>query len=199
VNDPVSPEEWERLDEDEPKSAATQFGESVGVVIGAVFVLAAGVLLIAALIGGGYAITQLLPGSVPLKQNPGYLDTIFSNRYVVFAARLAILATSFVLLFAALYVVASVAVRMSRGHWLRRAGWFEVDVIAAEQRLAQIEPLLATAWESNEDLARKLESASDEIQQLQEQREMLYELLVEREPPEEEGDGDDEAEAPPQA
>lgn len=59
-----------------------------------------------------------VPSTTPLKKNPGYLDVIFASRSVLFSARL-------LLVEGALFLVASIVVRILRGGWASRAGGVE--------------------------------------------------------------------------
>jgi hypothetical protein len=175
--------------EEEPheETGLERFGRRVGVVIGGavvmVFVLAALALVVGALIFLVYATLHLLPDEVPAKANPDWLDLVFANRYVIFSVRLVLLAFSFILLFGGLYVVGSMIFRMTKGQWLHRAGWFEAEVEDVEGQLeratAPLYQSLQEAWGTNEDLANRLEAASQQIQELQGQNEGLYEALLE--------------------
>ena len=113
------------------------------------------------------AAVGLFPRSVPRKSNPGYLDVLFENGLVVFAARLAVVAAAFAVLLGAAYVAASMIVRIERGQWLRRAGPFEAELVGAELSVADVGWLieeLRRAWQANEELERRLRRRDEEFE-----------------------------------
>lgn len=58
---------------------------------------------------------------------PNVLELLFDSDPMLLVGRLLIATGLIVMLACALFVLASIAVRMRRGHWLRRAGPFEVS------------------------------------------------------------------------
>lgn len=111
-------------------------------------------------------------GEVTKKQDAGWLDTIFTNDYVVWSARIVLISVALVLLFLGLYISFSIFVRIYRREWLRRAGGFEPaideradrDLETAEREYDEI---LASAWQENEKLERQLLEAAETIEDTQ--------------------------------
>jgi hypothetical protein len=71
--------------------------------------------------------TGLFPADLPGNSNPTFVDTIFDNRGVIWAARLLLVSAAAVLAFGGVFIVVSMVIRMKNGEWLRRAGPFEVS------------------------------------------------------------------------
>jgi hypothetical protein len=69
----------------------------------------------------------LFPAQLPTPQNPDYLDNIFDSRAIVWIARLLLASAATVLVIAGAFIVASTVVHMRSGHWLARAGPFEIS------------------------------------------------------------------------
>jgi hypothetical protein len=69
----------------------------------------------------------LFPADLPANGSPTFIDTIFDNRGVIWAARLLLVSAAAVLAFGGVFIVVSTAIRMKNGEWLRRAGPFEVS------------------------------------------------------------------------
>jgi hypothetical protein len=69
----------------------------------------------------------LYPVDLPESRNPDFVDSIFDNRGVVWAARLLLVSAAGVLAFGGVFIVASIAIRMKNEEWLRRAGPFEIS------------------------------------------------------------------------
>jgi hypothetical protein len=87
---------------------------------GAGFLLVAGILIL--LLAKG-----LYPADLPESRNPGFLDNVFDNRGVLWAARLLLVSAAAVLAFGGIFIVLSIGIRMKNGEWLRRAGPFEIS------------------------------------------------------------------------
>lgn len=86
-------------------------------------------LILLLLLGAAaWAIAQLAPDDVPEKDDPNFIDLIFSNVVVIAAARVLLLVAAVVLLIALVYIAASAVARLSRREWLRRAGPFEANL-----------------------------------------------------------------------
>jgi hypothetical protein len=96
-------------------------------------VVAGLVLLVAVAVGIVLLGKGLYPADLPESRNPDFVDTVFDNRGVVWAARLLLVSAAGVLVFGGVFIVASIAIRMKGGEWLRRAGPFEIS----ERRLGQ--------------------------------------------------------------
>lgn len=69
----------------------------------------------------------LYPTDLPESRNPGFVDNIFDNRGVLWAARLLLVSAAGVLAFGGVFILISIGVRMKNGEWLRRAGPFEIS------------------------------------------------------------------------
>lgn len=146
-------------DEKESRTLAEAVGQFVGQVFAVGLILAIPLLLF--LLGKG-----LFPTDLPTKANPGFIDTIFDNRGVVWAARLLLVSAAFVLATGGVFIVVSTVIRMKNGDWLRRAGPFEVSENAVEELEAQFEFWRDTAL-----------AGQTEIAELQEQLEESDELI----------------------
>ncbi|MGN6216960.1 MAG: hypothetical protein ACTHN7_08390 [Solirubrobacterales bacterium] len=75
----------------------------------------------------------LYPADLPESRNPDFVDNVFDNRGVLWAARLLLVSAAGVLACGEVFIVASIGVRMKNAEWLRRAGPFEI----AEETLSQ--------------------------------------------------------------
>jgi hypothetical protein len=69
----------------------------------------------------------LYPADLPESRNPDFVDNVFDNRAVLWAARLLLVSAAGVLAFGGVFIVVSIASRMKNGEWLRRAGPFEIS------------------------------------------------------------------------
>lgn len=69
----------------------------------------------------------LYPADLPASRNPDFIDNIFDNRGVLWAARLLLVSAAAVLAFGGIFIVLSIGIRMKNGEWLRRAGPFEIS------------------------------------------------------------------------
>jgi hypothetical protein len=69
----------------------------------------------------------LYPVDLPASRNPDFVDTVFDNRGVVWAARLLLVSAAAVLAFGGIFIVVSIGIRMKNREWLRRAGPFEIS------------------------------------------------------------------------
>jgi hypothetical protein len=77
----------------------------------------------------------LYPAHLPRSRNPDFVDNVFDNRGVLWAARLLLVSAAGILAFGGIFIVVSIGVRMKNGEWLHRAGPFEIS----EGRLDQAE------------------------------------------------------------
>jgi hypothetical protein len=77
----------------------------------------------------------LYPADLPGSRDPDFIDNIFDNRGVLWAARLLLVSAAGVLAVGGMFIVTSIGVRMKNREWLRRAGPFEIS----ESRLHQTE------------------------------------------------------------
>jgi hypothetical protein len=69
----------------------------------------------------------LYPADLPESPSPDFIDNVFDNRGVLWAARLLLVSTAGVLAFGGTFIVVSIGIRMRNGEWLRRAGPFEIS------------------------------------------------------------------------
>jgi len=72
-------------------------------------------------------IRGLYPADLPESRNPDFVDNVFDNRGVLWAARLLLVSAAGVLAIGGIFIVVSIGIRMRNGEWLRRAGPFEVS------------------------------------------------------------------------
>lgn len=75
----------------------------------------------------------LYPVDLPQSRSPGFVDNVFDNRGVLWAARLLLVSAAAVLAFGGIFIVLSISIRMKNGEWLRRAGPFEISEGTLEQ------------------------------------------------------------------
>lgn len=136
----------------------------------------AGILLVAATLGVVLLAIGMFPADLPSKTSPSFIDTIFDNRGVIWAARLLLVSAAAVLAFGGVFIVASTVIRMKNGEWLRRAGPFEVSETASGEIEGQAERWREAALVGREEVA-ELTKQLDESDELVEQ---LHELLSER-------------------
>jgi hypothetical protein len=166
---------WEEVALEPTRSLAYRLGQKIGAVaaavLGLIFVIIAVGAALAAIVFGVILVIKLLPAHVPEKRNPGYLDNVFANRWVVWAARLAALGFAVVAAFGSLYVCASIVMRMVKGHWLRSAGPFQAEVVEkVTEELNEAGDIWLNAWQESEsrntELSQHLEQATESIQWL---------------------------------
>jgi hypothetical protein len=130
-----------------------------------------GILLFAGMLVAAYLLFRWIePDSVPHKDDPTVLDTIFASTFVIAAARVVLLSAAVVLLFGGLYIAASTVHRMRHGQWLHRAGPFEAHLAEeAEEELEDVDMILelyAEAVEENEGLATRLAERDQQLEEL---------------------------------
>ena len=112
----------------------------------------------------------LYPTDLPVPKNPDFIDNIFDNRGVVWAARLLLVSAAAVLAVGGIFIVASTVIRMRNQEWLRRAGPFEISETAVSEIEGQVEFWRDAALAGQEEVAELTErlNESDElIEQLQ--------------------------------
>lgn len=111
----------------------------------------------------------LFPADLPAKANPTFVDTIFDNKGVVWAARLLLVSAAGVLAFGGVFIVVSTGIRMKNGDWLRRAGPFEVSETAVSEIESQIafwRQAALAGQEEVEELTERLTESDELIEQL---------------------------------
>ncbi len=69
----------------------------------------------------------LYPADLPQSPTPDFVDNVFDNRGVLWAARLLVVSAAGVLAVGGVFIVVSIGIRMRNGEWLRRAGPFEIS------------------------------------------------------------------------
>lgn len=84
----------------------------------------AGIAIVMAL---GLLAHGLYPVDLPESRNPDFVDNVFDNRGVLWAARLLLVSAAGVLAFGGTFIVLSIGIRMKNREWLRRAGPFEIS------------------------------------------------------------------------
>ncbi len=92
--------------------------------------MAVGVGIVAAIV---LLAKGLYPADLPTSPDPDFIDTIFNNRCVLWAARLLLVSAAGVLAFGGSFIVLSIGMRMKNREWLRRAGPFEISEGKVEQ------------------------------------------------------------------
>jgi hypothetical protein len=139
--------------------------------------LSAVLLFTAATLGLVLLAIGMFPADLPDKTSPTFIDTIFDNRGVVWAARLLLVSAAAVLAFGGVFIVVSTGIRMKHGEWLRRAGPFEVSETAVGEVEGQVEFWRDAALARQEEVAELTEQldVSDEL------IEQLHELLIDSE------------------
>jgi len=114
-------------------------------------------------------IKALYPADLPMQNSSNFIDTIFDNRLVIWAARLLLVSAAAVLAFGGVFIAVSIGIRMKNGHWLRRAGPFEISEKAVEEIEGQFEFWRDAALENQAEIAELKE-------QLQESDELIEKL-----------------------
>lgn len=145
-----------------PADLATRFGQAVGVVL----VTLAFVAIPVGLVFLGIA---LYPDRLPSPTTPDFIDNIFDNRAVIWAARLLLVSAAVVLAMGGLFTVVSTIIRMKNREWLKRAGPFEVSENALTDLEAQIQYWRNAALIGQEEIAElreRLEESDELIKQL---------------------------------
>ena len=118
-----------------------------------------------ALLGKG-----LYPADLPSTRNPDFVDNIFDNRGVLWAARLLLVSAAGVLAFGGIFIVLSIGIRMKNGEWLRRAGPFEISETRVGQTEDEIDFWHQAALASREEtvrLRKRLRGSEELIEDLQ--------------------------------
>lgn len=125
-------------------------------------------LLIVLLAGVALLAVGMFPADLPDKTSPTFIDTIFDNRGVIWAARLLLVSAAVVLAFGGVFIALSTVVRMKNGEWLRRAGPFEVSETATGEIEGQVEHWreVASARQEVAELTEQLNESDELIEQL---------------------------------
>ncbi len=122
-------------------------------------------LILACLVGVVLLIKGLYPADLPSAKNPDFIDNVFDNRAVVWAARLLLVSAAAVLAFGGLFIVISTGIRMANGEWLRKAGPFEISETAVSEIEGQVDFWRQAALAGQEEVAELTErlEESDEL------------------------------------
>jgi hypothetical protein len=126
-------------------------------------------IIVAGLAGLVLLIKGLYPTDLPLTANPNFIDNIFDNRAVIWAARLLLVSAAAVLAFGGAFIVISIGIRMKNEEWLRRAGPFEISETAVSEIEGQVSFWRQVALASQEEvteLTTRLEESDDLVEQL---------------------------------
>jgi hypothetical protein len=117
------------------------------------------------LVGFVFLLRALFPAELPPNADPGFVDIIFNNRGVIWAARLLLVSAAVVLAIGGVFIVGSIVIRMKNGDWLKRAGPFEVSEVAMSDLEAQIGFWRTAALNGQDELTRlrELLRSSDEL------------------------------------
>jgi len=108
----------------------------------------------------------LYPADLPESRNPDFVDNVFDNRGVLWAARLLLVSAAGVLAFGGIFIVLSIGIRMRNGEWLRRAGPFEISELDLHKTGDEVDFWRRAALRSREeavDLRELLEQSKDLI------------------------------------
>jgi hypothetical protein len=111
----------------------------------------------------------LYPADLPRSASPDFVDNVFDNRGVLWAARLLLVSAAGVLAFGGIFIVISIGIRMRNGEWLRRAGPFEISEAATGVAKGDAEFWCDAALSSEGDVERLRE-------QLKRAEELVHEL-----------------------
>jgi hypothetical protein len=90
-------------------------------------VLVGGGMFVAVAVALVLLVKGLYPADLPQTRNPDFVDNVFDNRGVLWAARLLLVSAAGVLAIGGVFIVVSIGIRMKNGEWLRRAGPFEIS------------------------------------------------------------------------
>jgi hypothetical protein len=137
----------------------------MGMKVSAALGIAACVAGIALLVKGLY------PVDLPLAQNPDFIDNVFANRGIVWAARLLLVSAAAVLVFGGVFIVVSTGIRMKNREWLRRAGPFEISETAVGEIEGQLDRWRTVALMRQEkifELTDRLDESDELIAELDE-------------------------------
>lgn len=95
----------------------------------------------------------LYPADLPESRNPDFVDNIFDNRGVLWAARLLLVSAAGVLAFGGAFIVLSIGIHIRDRRWLRRAGPFEISDGTLGKAEGEAEYWRRAAWEGEKEVA----------------------------------------------
>jgi len=145
------------------QSGANQNSNGPASTAFAVFLLFACAAAVVLLIKGLY------PADLPPTTSPDFIDNIFDNRAVIWAARLLLVSAAAVLAFGGIFIVVSIGIRMKNREWLRRAGPFEISETAVSEIEGQLDFWKQAALAGQEEVAElteRLEESDELIEKL---------------------------------
>jgi hypothetical protein len=116
-----------------------------GKVLGGAGVLVTAMVALVLLVKGLY------PADLPETRNPDFVDNVFDNRGVLWAARLLLVSAAGVLAVGGIFIVVSIGIRMKNGEWLRRAGPFEISEGPASQAERETDFWRRAAFENRQE------------------------------------------------
>lgn len=125
--------------------------------------------IVACVVGVVLLVKALYPADLPSTTDPDFIDNVFDNRAVIWAARLLLVSAAAVLAFGGLFIVISTGIRMKNGEWLRRAGPFEISETAVSEIEGQVDFWRQAALAGQEEVAElteRLEESDELIEQL---------------------------------
>jgi signal transduction histidine kinase len=127
---------------------------------------ALGVVFLIAVLGVAvFCLITMIPDDVVEPRDADFLDNIFADKAVLFAARLVLLSLALVAFVGATYIILSVFERGRRRQWLLRAGPFEVDPQAVSALDDEVERWKDEADETREKL-REMRERLEETERL---------------------------------
>jgi hypothetical protein len=113
----------------------------------------------------------LYPADLSPRTDSDFVNSIFHNKGVILAARLLLVSAAVVLAVGGVYIVLSVAIRMKKGEWLRKAGPFEIaetDVSDIESQIEKWRAAAEAGEEEVDELTKRIEDSDELIKQLKE-------------------------------
>lgn len=116
--------------------------------------------------GVGYLSYRAYPSHHTLPPKPNFIDNVFNNNLVLFAARLVLFSIAIVLAVGCVFVIASIIQRWKAGHWLTRFGIFETQQVEDLSEVVQMwQNIWVEANTENERLKEQLQQAIDLLEQ----------------------------------
>jgi hypothetical protein len=112
----------------------------------------------------------LYPADLPQSHSPDFVDNVFDNRAVLWAARLLLVSAAGVLAFGGIFIVLSISIRMKNGEWLRRAGPFEISEGTLAQAKVDAEFWCRAALANREEadgLQERLQQSEEMLRRVQ--------------------------------
>jgi hypothetical protein len=130
------------------------------------------VLVVAAAAAVVVLVRGLYPADLPRSGSPDFVDNVFDNRGVLWAARLLLVSAAGVLAVGGAFIVVSIGIRMRNGEWLRRAGPFEISETSVGEAEGEVEYWRRAARKNDEDaksLRRQLNRSEELLDYLENQ------------------------------